>query len=32
MPGFGTDRELNKLFRNRFECSLREWRKRQAKP
>ena len=30
--GFGTDRELNKLFRSRFGCSLRDWRKTHAKP
>jgi DNA-binding LacI/PurR family transcriptional regulator len=30
--GFGTERELNKLFRSRFDCSLRDWRKAHAKP
>ena len=28
--GFGTERELNKLFLSRFGCSMREWRKRNA--
>ncbi len=30
--GFGSLRALDKLFRSRFGCSLREWRKRNAGP
>jgi LacI family transcriptional regulator len=30
LSGFGTDRELNKLFRKRFCCTLRDWRKSHA--
>ena len=30
--GFGTLRDLDKLFRDRFGCSLRAWRKRNVAP
>ena len=30
--GFGTHRDLDKLFRKRFGCSLRDWRRLNARP
>ena len=30
--GFGTLRDLDKIFRKRFGCSLRDWRRLNAKP
>ena len=32
LSGFGSLRALDKLFRSRFGCSLRAWRKRYAQP